>query len=87
MATEAEIQSKRESIKSLREQANRLRQERQAADTAAGRDAKLASLTAEEQSLEQELSALRASAPKKAAPQAAAATPKPASSDAAENKE
>ena len=48
-------------------------------------DAKLAVLTAEEQSLEAELSALRAAAPAPAAP--AAPTPTTTSSDAAENKE
>lgn len=86
MATDAEIQAKRDSIAAKRAEIQSLRQNQAAADAAAGRDAKLAALSVEEQSLEAELAALRAAAPAPASA-SAAATPKTTSTDAAENKE
>lgn len=83
MATEQEIQAKRASVDSLREQ---IAEEKQAAavrEAEASADYRLSVLDAEERSLAEELAALRAAAPAKAA----APTPKPSSDDAANTKE
>lgn len=84
MATEAEIQAKRDSVDAKRQEVRKLRAERQAETSASSRAARLKALDSEEKSLEQELSSLR-KGPKKEQPAQAAAPSKPAT--AADNKE
>ena len=81
MATDQEIQAKREAVDSLRDQIAEAKQARLASEDSANRDYQLATLTEQETSLQAELAALRAAAP------AAAPTPSTKAAPVAENKE
>lgn len=81
MSTDAEIKAKRAHVDQLRKAVRDEKRQQAAAVAEASGKVKLDALSAEEQSLEAELAALRANAPKAPAP-----TPKP-TSDAASTKE
>ena len=63
MASKQDIQAKRDKNAKMRDEVKALRRQQATSAASAGRDSKLASLSAEEQSLEAELAALRGSAP------------------------
>jgi PHD/YefM family antitoxin component YafN of YafNO toxin-antitoxin module len=84
MATEKDVQAKRESVNALREQIAQAKQDRAAAAAATATDYRLARLTEEEQSLQAELAALKSAAP---APAADATAPSTKAAAAADNKE
>ena len=85
MSTDSQIQAKRVKVDALRKQRNDAKMAIRNASTGASRDIQLASLDAEEQSLQTELAALRSAAP--TAKGASASPPKSSSSDAASTKE
>ena len=85
MATDAEIQAKKDKIAKMRAEKRDLAIARRAALAEESSKVRLDSLSAEEAKLEEELAALRAAAPKSAP--APAPAPKPSSSDAGSTKE